>query len=166
MPFDAAPVHSPLPDNTAAQTALVLDMVEFYFQGGKRWLHGTWLRGEQRCLLGAIKFVRFEICSDHDQAEYYLARVIAPAERVNDNRARPSGTSTDDQLARKASVAARSKTVELLVSSIVMKFNDTKGRSYSEIAAVLHKAREMAETDASARAENQLQCVSGELVSE
>ena len=34
MPFDAAPVRSPLPDNVAAQSALVLDMAEFYFRGG------------------------------------------------------------------------------------------------------------------------------------
>ena len=41
MPFDAAPVvRSPLPDSIAGQSALVLDMVEFYFRDGKRWARG------------------------------------------------------------------------------------------------------------------------------
>ena len=47
MPFDATPVHSPLPDNIAAQSALVLDMAEFYFREGKRWCTaGLAQRGE------------------------------------------------------------------------------------------------------------------------
>ena len=46
MPFDAAPVvRSPLPDNIAGQSALVLDMVEFYFRDGKRWARGGWMDG-------------------------------------------------------------------------------------------------------------------------
>ena len=147
MPFDAAPlVRSPLPDNIAGQSALVLDMTEFYFRDGQRWAHGEWWQAarEKRCLLGAVKFVRSEICSDGDQAEFYLARAIDPAP------ANRSGTRTSEQSARKASVAARSTALRLLVSSIVMRFNDTKGRSYSEIAAVLHKAKEMAAADAAA----------------
>jgi hypothetical protein len=128
MPFDAAPVRSPLPNNIAAQSALMLDMVEFYFDGGKRWGQNAWARGERRCLLGAVKFVRSQILCDRDQAEYYLARAIAPA--------RPNAS------------AASNKIHELLYSSIVMRFNDTNDRTYSEIADALCKAKELAEADA------------------
>jgi hypothetical protein len=123
MPFDAAPVRSPLPDNTAGQSALVLNMMEFYFRDGQRWAHRTWWEaaGEKRCLLGAVRFVRSEILSDRDQAEYYLARAIHPAQA--------NGSPTR-----------------------VMQFNDAKGRTYPEIAAVLRKAKEMAEIDARASA--------------
>jgi hypothetical protein len=45
MPFDAAPVvRSPLADNIAGQSAIVLDMMEFYFRDGERWAHGSWRR--------------------------------------------------------------------------------------------------------------------------
>ena len=139
MPFDAAPVvRSPLPDNIAGQSALVLDMVEFYLRDGQRWAHRTWWQaaGEKRCLLGAIKFVRHDILSDRDQAEYYLARAIAPAH---------ANVSHSVNCPRRSS-----KAVELMISAIVMKFNDANGRSYSKIAAVLRAAKELAEADAKA----------------
>lgn len=139
MPFDAAPVvRSPLPDNIAGQSAFVLDMVEFYLRDGQRWAHGTWWEaaGEKRCLLGAVRFVRHDILSDRDQAEYYLARAIAPAQ---------AHVSHAVSCARRSSKAA-----ELMMSAIVMKFNDANGRSYSKIATVLRAAKELAEADARA----------------
>lgn len=152
MPFDAAPVRSPLTDNIAGRSALVLDMVEFYFRGGERWLCGTWQRGEQRCLLGAVKFVRSEILCDRDQADLYLARAIAPAAPAYTSTAiihgRQSRTKTSERLARKATVAPSCETIRAMASSIIMKFNDRNGRKYSEIVAALHKARELAEAEA------------------
>ena len=134
MPFDAAPaVLSPLPANVAGQSALVLDMVEFYFRDGERWLSGTWQRGELRCLLGAVKFVRSEILCDRDQADLYLARAIAPAA--------PAYIST---------AIIHGRLIRALASSIIMKFNDRNGRTYAEIAAVLRTAKALAEIDARA----------------
>ena len=62
MPFDAAPVRSPLPDNTAGQSALVLDMVTFYFRDGVQWGQGIGSeKGTHLCLLGAVRSVRREL---------------------------------------------------------------------------------------------------------
>ena len=153
MPFDAAPVvRSPLADNIAGQSALVLDMVEFYFRDGERWLCGTWQRGERRCLLGAVKFVRSEIRCGRDQADLYLARAIAPAAPAYTSTAIIHGpqsrTKTNKQIARKATVACSDETIRAMASSIIMKFNDRNGRKYSEIVTALHKARELAEAEA------------------
>ena len=60
MPFDAAPVRSP--DNVAGQSALVLDMVKFYFRDGAQWAQGIGSEsGTHVCLLGAVRFVRREL---------------------------------------------------------------------------------------------------------
>jgi hypothetical protein len=126
MPLDAAPVvPSPLADDIAGQSALVLDMVEFYFQGGKRWVPGTWLHGEQRCLLGAVRFVRNQLADHKDNATDYLARAIRPELAFI---ARP----------------------DRHPASIVIAFNDAPRRTYAEVAAVVRKAKELAEADARA----------------
>jgi hypothetical protein len=126
MPFDAAPaVHSLLPANGAGQSALVLDMVEFYFRGGERWAPGSSREGDRFCLLTAIEFVRRETGCHSDHSFYYLARAIDPDIAV---LARP------DQMS----------------PSLIIAFNDAPGRTYAEIAAVLHTARALAEIDARA----------------
>lgn len=126
MPLDAAPViRSPLAGNIAGQSALVLDMVEFYFQGGKRWVPGTWLHREQRCLLGAVRFVRNQLAYHKDNATDYLARAIRPELAFI---ARP----------------------DWHPASIVIAFNDAPRRTYAEVAAVVRKAKELAEADARA----------------
>ena len=52
MPFDAAPVvRSPLADNIAGQSALVLDMVEFFFRAGAQWGQGIGSETGTRALL-------------------------------------------------------------------------------------------------------------------
>ena len=58
MPFDAAPVRSPLPDNTAGQSALVLDMVKFYFRDGAQWGTGHRIRNRNTPLLAWSRPVR------------------------------------------------------------------------------------------------------------
>ena len=126
MPFDAAPaVHSPLPANIAGQSALVLDMVEFYFRGGERWAPGSSREGGRLCLLTAIEFVRREIGCHSDHSFYYLARAIDPDIAV---------------LARPGQIGP----------SIAIAFNNAPGRTYAEIAAVLHTAKALAEMDAKA----------------
>ena len=132
MPFDAAPVRSPLPDNVAAQSALVLDMVEFFFRDGANWCQRAFHRGDgKKCLLGAVQFVQREICCTNDRAVDYLVQVIA-----------------DSPLLR----PYRETSSSFLRRCVVFSFNDTK-HTYADIAAVLRKARELAETDARARRE-------------
>lgn len=126
MSFDAAPaVRSPLPANIAGKSALLLDMVEFYFRGGERRAPGLSREGDRFCLLTAIEFVRSEIGCHSDDAFHYLARAIDPEIAV---LARP------DQMS----------------PSLVIAFNDAPGRTYAEIAAVLHTAKALAEMDARA----------------
>jgi hypothetical protein len=126
MPFDAAlAALSPLPDNIAGQSALVLDMVEFYFRDGERWAPRGGREGDRRCLLTAIEFVRCEIGWHRDHAFYYLARAIDPDIAV---LARP------DQI----------------TPSFAIAFNDAPGRTYPEIAAVLRTAKALAKMDARA----------------
>ena len=75
MPFDAAPVRSL--DNIAGQSALVLDMVKFYFRDGAQWAQGIGSEsGTRLCLLGAVRFVRRELGNSRDHAAEYLERAI------------------------------------------------------------------------------------------
>ena len=134
MPFDAAPVvRSPLPDNIAGQSALVLDMVEFYFQSGAKWQQHLLAADDgRRCLLGAVQFVRLEIGSEDDRAFEYLIEAITG---VRPLRSRGGFTTT------------------FLQRYEIFRFNDGRGRKYPEIAALLRKARELAEADARAQDE-------------
>ena len=139
MPFDAAPVvRSPLPDNIAGQSALVLDMVEFYFDGGKRWARGGWWAdGERRCLTEAVQFVRHETGRRDDRATDYLARAI-----------RATGfTLNFEPPLLKHIPEERAAAVALVVC-----FNDARHRHYSEIAAAVRTAKGLAEADAWAEA--------------
>ena len=70
MPFDAAPVvRSPLPDNIAGQSALVLDMVEFYFRWRQAMGAGAWrMDGSGSAYLKPCMFVRREIGRHKDRA--------------------------------------------------------------------------------------------------
>jgi hypothetical protein len=135
MPFDAAPVvRSPLPDNIAGQSAIVLDMVEFYFRHGAQWTQGFESGiGARHCMLSAITFVRRELGDHKDRAPEYLLRAIDlmyPRWQENVGKLflplRAGPTSTD----------------------VITNFNDARGRKYSEIADVLHTAKEMAAADA------------------
>ena len=125
MPFDAAPVvRSPLPDNIAGQSALVLEAVEFFFEDGAKWNPQMFTRRDgARCLLGAIRFVRQQIACAPDRAPHYLARAIHPA--------RPDILRSDPH-------------------PVIFRFNDALGRTYAEVAAVVRKAKELAEADAQA----------------
>jgi hypothetical protein len=72
MPFDgttAKQIRRPKCDPTAAQSALVLDMVELFFRDGAKWAHGRWKTPDgKRCLIGAVRFVRRQIGSNADRA--------------------------------------------------------------------------------------------------
>ena len=123
MPFDAAPVvRSPLADNIAGQSALVLDMVEFFFEDGAKWNPQVLpTRDGARCLLGAIRFARQQIACASDRAPHYLVRAIHPA--------RPDFLRSDPQ-------------------PVISRFNDAPGRTYAEVAAVVREAKKLAEAAA------------------
>jgi hypothetical protein len=139
MPFDARPVvRWPLPDNIAAQSVLVLDMVEFYFSGGAQWAQGIGSEtGTHLCLLGAVNFVRRELSNCDDRAAEYLERAVDL--KYPQCRRR---------LAKAyLGIRAAPRTVDVITN-----FNDARGRTFAEIADVLHKAKEIAATDESAAA--------------
>ena len=139
MPFDATPVvRSPLPDNIAAQSVLVLDMVELYFRGGAQWAQGIGSEtGTHLCLLGAIQFVRQELGNCEDRAAQYLERVVDL--KYPQCRKR---------LAKAfLGIGVAPKTVDVITN-----FNDARSRAFAEIVDVLHRAKEMAKADASAAA--------------
>jgi hypothetical protein len=139
MPFDATPsARPPLPDNIAAQSVLVLDMVELYFRGGAQWAQGIGSEtGTHLCLLGAVRFVRRELDSCEDQAAEYLERAIDLKHPQCRKR-----------LAKAFLRIRAPKTID-----IVTNFNDARGRTFAQTLAVLHTARELAATDASASAD-------------
>jgi hypothetical protein len=126
MPFDgttAKQIRRPKCDPTAAQSALVLDMVELFFRDGAKWAHGRWKAPDgKRCLIGAVRFVRRQVGSNADRAPTYLARAI-PA-----------------------------KDGPLLLDAVnaIIGFNDAPGRTYPEIAAVICRAKLLAEADRTA----------------
>lgn len=123
-------VRLPLPDNIAAQSALVLDMIEFCFRNGTQWAQGFESGiGTRHCLLSAVIFVRRELCGPKDNAPDYLMRVIA----IRKNLA-------------KLSLRLRAPTN----TDVITNFNDARGRNYSTIADVLRTAKELAEADARA----------------
>jgi hypothetical protein len=145
MPFDAAVTSDfcATPEHIAAQSALVLDMVEFYFRDGTLWTQRIFRRKNGKaCLLGAVRFVRGEIRHHDDLAPVYLARAIRPTYQPR------RWTSTREANER--------------VSGIIIHFNDTHGRRYDAIAFVLRAAKALAEADAKEAADRSLDLFIGE----
>ncbi len=129
MPFDGGtkPIASRLSaDRTARHSALVLDMMEFFFDGGARWVRRAYETADGKCcLLGAIQFVRREIGYSDDRAAEYLARAINLWQL---RRRLPSLGGSDH--------------------NSIMGFNDAHRRSFADITAVLAEARQLALRDA------------------
>jgi hypothetical protein len=72
----------PLPANTAGQSALVLDMVEFYFRGGERWAPRGNRVGERRGLFAAIRTLDEKRRNTADDVYPVEARVIDEALKI------------------------------------------------------------------------------------
>ena len=121
MPFDGTTAKTTRrleQRTTALRSALVLDMVEFFFRDGAMWVSGQWETCDgKRCLLQAVSFVRQQIGSRADRAPAYLAHAI----REN-NYIRPHDR--------------------------IIAYNDAHGRTYREIAALIREAKALAEADA------------------
>jgi hypothetical protein len=115
---------------------MLLDMVEFALDGGKKWTKRTLKVGNKRCLLGAVRFVRHETGYGPDHTEKYLARAINGwAMRRNEERFLSEST---DVLAGRVdpSVCA------------IMAFNDAEKRTFRQVVEVIRDARELAQVDA------------------
>lgn len=99
---------------------MLLDMVEFSFEGGAKWMQGKEgnFKG-QRCLIGAVRFVREQTGIRCDEMERYLARAIA----------------------------IRSNNSRLTDSRAITNFNDVRGRTFADIVAIIREARELAQVD-------------------
>jgi hypothetical protein len=134
MPFDAAPVlRSPLP-NIAAQSALVLYMVESYLRAGAQWAQGIGSEtGKRLCLLGAVTFARRELGNHEDRADAYLERAI--------------DLKYPQCRKRLAKAYHRTQRAPQTVD-VVTSFNDAPRRTFAQVAAVIHTAKKLAETDA------------------
>jgi hypothetical protein len=127
MPFDGTtPAKPQLSQISAAQSALVLGVVEVFFRDGARWARGTYCTTDgRRCLLEAVQFARRQIGAQVDRAPDYLARAIRLRRGYGDLYLGTEGT--------------------------VLAFNDARGCKWPQIAAVIRKAKALAETDAQPR---------------
>ena len=78
MPFDGTTPAKPQRARlTAAESALVLDVVEVFFRDGAMWARGAYCTLDgRRCLLEAVQFARRQIGVQFDRAPDYLARAI------------------------------------------------------------------------------------------
>jgi hypothetical protein len=125
MPFDGTtPVQPQLAQLAAAQSALVLDVVEVSFRDGAMWTRGTYCTFDgRRCLLEAVQLARRQIGVQLDRAPDYLARAIRLRRGYGGDRYLGS-------------------------ESTVLAFNDARRRSWRHIAAVVRKAKALAEADA------------------
>jgi hypothetical protein len=124
MPFDGTtPARPQLDQLRAAQSALVLDVVEVSFRDGAMWARRAYSTLDGRhCLLGAVRLARRQIGVRFDRAPDYLARAIRLRRGYADSHADTHAT--------------------------VIAFNDAPRRSWRHIAAVIRKAKALAEADA------------------
>lgn len=121
MPFDGQA------STFRSKTVVFLEMLEFSFEGGKRWLRGRITNPDgQFCLMGGIYFVRKQIGQSDDNAVHYLASAI---------RGRYGFLGASCPLGFKD---------ETLISG----FNDIRSHTFYNIRAIIHPARELAMVDA------------------
>jgi hypothetical protein len=123
MPFDGT--TKPFVGLGASQSTVVLNMMEFFFDGGARWARRTYCTDDgKRCLLGALEYVRCETGYCDDRAVQYLAHAINLR-----------------QLAKGLPLLGNTDTVT------IMGFNDSFGRSFADVAAVLSDAKQLSAID-------------------
>ena len=123
MPFDGT--SKPSVRSGASQSTIVLNMMEFFFDGGARWARRTYCTDDgKRCLLGALEYVRCETGHREDRAVQYLARAINLR-----------------QLAKGLPSLGDTNMVTIIG------FNDSFGRSFADVAAVLSDAQRLSAID-------------------
>jgi hypothetical protein len=127
MPFDgttAKKTRRPERRTTALQSALVLDMVEFSFHDGAMWVSGQWETCDGKRCL--LQAVSFVRRQIGSRADRAPA-YLARAIRDNDYKR------TQDR---------------------IIAYNDARGRTYREIAALIREAKALAEADSRRTAGN------------
>jgi hypothetical protein len=123
MPFDGPSKPSVRPG--ASQATIVLNMMEFFFDGGVRSARRTYCTDDgKRCLLGALEYVRCETGYRDNRTVQYLARAINLR-----------------QLAKGLPLLGNIDKVTIIG------FNDSFGRSFADVAAVLSDAKRLAAID-------------------
>jgi hypothetical protein len=123
MPFDGTS-KSPV-GSGASQSTIVLNLMEFFFDGGARWACRTYCTHDGKCcLLGALEYVRCETRHRDDRAVQYLARAINLR-----------------QLAKGLPLLGNTDT------ATIIGFNDSFGRSFADVAAVLSDAKQLSAID-------------------
>ena len=123
MPFDGTSKQSV--GLSASQSTIVLNMMEFFFDGGARWARRTYCTDDgKRCLLGALEYVRCETGHHDDRAVQYLAHAINLRQLANGLP--PLGDTN-------------------MVT--IIGFNDSFGRSFADVAAVLSDAKQLSVID-------------------
>jgi hypothetical protein len=117
MPFDGTTVKKtrrPKQHTAAGRSALVLNMVDFFFRDGAMWTHHQWETCDgKRCLGEAVRFVRRQIGNRADRAPAYLAHAI----HGNDH---------------------------MQPQDRIVAYNDAIGRTYPETAALIREAKGLA----------------------
>jgi hypothetical protein len=121
MPFDGTSKTS-----VAAQSMIVLGMLETFFSGGTRWARRAYSAPDEKCcLLGAVDHARHETGLTEDRATEYLAGAINL--RQLSKGLPPLGDTP---------------------AMTVIGFNDAFARKYSDVAEVVNAAKELAASDA------------------
>jgi hypothetical protein len=104
---------------------MLLDMVEFSFEGGKNWLREGFEKNDRRCLIGALIIVREQTHFGRDRVADYLVQAITTWNKKN-RRSRHKETP----------------------NSIIIAFNDNEKRCFADIVEVIREARKLAREDA------------------
>src|SRR6201995_4721549 len=102
MPFDG---H--LRTGFVSLEDMLLDMVEFALDGGKKWGQGLGMSRKKLCLMQAVMFVRRQTRYGTDNADRYLAQAIGAWDARRGHR--PSD--------------------EVIPLNLIIEFNDVKGRT-------------------------------------
>ena len=68
--------------NSAAKAVDMLDLLLEFFEGGKYWMKGDFVDdAENRCLVGAMRFIRTAHNLHGAPARHYLLRAMTPQDR-------------------------------------------------------------------------------------
>jgi hypothetical protein len=122
MPFDGTPPPRPPRDPIAARSAHLLGVMECALRPtGRKWGKGAFEYRRRFCLMGPLMHAREVSKGGPDRVPEYLAAAIRPYRRRR----------KEDTLRR-----------------IVVAYNDERRRSFAEVAAIIAKAKALAEADA------------------
>ena len=116
-----------------AKAIVVLDAMLEFFNSGERWTRGAFLNGAgQRCLIGALRYVRWQQHIRGAGVENYLRGALI--ERIAEDI---------DGWPHPASTLWRCDGGD----TVLMCYNDTSAAGYDEVRALIVEARALAEAE-------------------